>query len=670
MIKKEKRSINFSGIKVKLVLALVLICIIPLSAVGFITYEQAYNKLESTFKLTTQQTLGEVNREINYYFNGLVKIENMLASNPFLQQLSTNPEYEQYARDYLKNVKESNPDIELINFVLMDKKIVNFPVTTYDSKYDPTQRAWYKGAMQDKGKVVVSEPFKSASSGKQVVSLSKTVEFNGQIVGIVMFTIDLEKLSKELTGIAIGKQGYIYIATSNGFMVVHKNGDLIGTDEVTKQTFWNDAKVSQKGISPYSYLGVDKYAVYDTNELVNWKIIATINKSELLEDTNSIKNLVVISIGVVFILAVFIALLISNSIASNARKLQTAFRRAAGGDLQVRTEIKTKDELGILSKDFNEMISNIGALIRSLKSSSEVIMNASEAINAMSNQSSSAVNEVALTVNQVAEGSQEQAQDIGLSVDSMDNLALNIDDIESLAAKVESMSKDTNILSESGLKFMELLMIKTQEGNMQTENVSSVVMDMNKSSEEIGLITDTINSIADQTNLLALNAAIEAARAGEAGRGFTVVAEEIRKLAEQSSIATKQIQDLITKIKNKSSLAVAAISETKVAVSAQSESVNESMKIFKNISESIKTLLDEITGIKSAIDETKQKKDDIIIKMQNISAVAEESSASTEEVSAAIEEVSATIAEFINAASKLKELSDNLEVEIGRFKLD
>ena len=670
MTKKKNRRINFSGIRTKLILALVLICIVPLSTVGFITYKQSYNKLENSFKLTTQQTLVEVNRELNYYFQGLVNIENMLAANPFLQQLSTHPEYEQYARDYLKNVKENNPDIELINYVLMDKKIINFPITTYDSNYDPTQRAWYKGAMQDKGRVVISEPFKSASSGKQVASLSKTVEFNGQVVGIVMFTIDLAKLSKEITGIAIGKQGYIYIATSSGSMVVHKNGDLIGTEEVTKQTFWNDAKDNQKGISPYTYVGVDKYAVYDTNELMNWKVIATINKSELLEDTNSIKNLIIISIGVVSLLAVFISILISNSIATNTYKLQTAFRKAAGGDLLVRTEIKTKDEFGLLAKDFNEMISNIGGLIRSLKSSSNVIMNASEAITVMSNQTSSAVNEVALTVNQVAEGSQEQAQDIGLSVDSMDNLASNIDDIESLAAKVESMSKETSILSESGLKFMELLMIKTEEGNIQTENVSSVVIDMNKSSEEIGLITDTINSIADQTNLLALNAAIEAARAGEAGKGFTVVAEEIRKLAEQSSTATKQIQELINKIKNKSSLAVAAISETKVAVSAQSESVNQSMKIFKNISESIKMLLDEITGIKSAVDETKQKKDDIIIKMQNISAVAEESSASTEEVSAAIEEVSATINEFINAANKLKELSDTLEIEIGRFKLE
>jgi len=316
------------------------------------------------------------------------------------------------------------------------------------------------------------------------------------------------------------------------------------------------------------------------------------------------------------------------------------------------------------------MMSNIGSLIRSVKSSSSLIVNTSESIAATASETSAAVSEVALTVNQVAEGSSDQALEIGHSVDSMDVLAANIDHIEALAETVENMSVETNSLSENGLKVMEVLMEKTKIGNIQTENVSSVVIDMNKSSEEIGQITDTINSIADQTNLLALNAAIEAARAGEAGKGFSVVADEIRKLAEQSSTATSQIQELIAAIKSKSSMAVTAIGETKIAVAAQNESVNQSVKIFESISKAIKTLLGETTEIKSSINETKLKKEDVISRMQNISAVSEESSASTEEVSASTQEISAAINEFSNSANQLKDLAEDLEAKVEEFKLD
>ncbi|WP_139902619.1 methyl-accepting chemotaxis protein [Clostridium thermarum] len=400
---------------------------------------------------------------------------------------------------------------------------------------------------------------------------------------------------------------------------------------------------------------------------INWKVMKIVNEAQLIEEAKSIRSLTLLSIGIVFILAVLFAVLMSKSIASNINKLQAAIKKAAKGDLLVRTEIKSKDEFGQLSDDFNEMISHFESLIKNLKTSSFVVFNIAEVMGMMSGEINTAASEAALTVTQLAQGSMEQAKDIGHSVESLGVLASNIDNIESLAATIENMSVEANKLSESGLKVMEVLLQKTKEGNIQTENVSSVVMDMNKSSEEIGLITNTINNIADQTNLLALNAAIEAARAGEAGKGFAVVAEEIRKLAEQSTVATKQIQELINMINAKSNLAAEAIGETKVAVEAQNQSVAESMRLFESISQAIRKLQNEIIGTRTAINETKQKKDEILVRMQNISAVAEESSASAEEVAAATEEVSATIGEFANAAGQLKEVSDSLEAEIGKF---
>src|SRR5471030_3172187 len=186
---------------------------------------------------------------------------------------------------------------------------------------------------------------------------------------------------------------------------------------------------------------------------------------------------------------------------------------------------------------------------------------------------------------------------------------------------------------------------------------------------KISVITDTINQISEQTNLLALNAAIEAARAGDAGKGFSVVAEEIRKLADQSASATKEIQELISRIKNKTESVVQSMEVSNVIVVEQSQAVNETREIFDKIHSSIDGLTQEIKLVQTASSETNKSKTEIVNRMQNISAVSEESSASAEEVSATTEEVTAAMNEFTNSAMQLKELSEELENQINKFNI-
>lgn len=669
MKKFKRKIINLRGIRNKLIIVMVLICILPLALVGTISYQASYNILKNNFNTDSQQTLDEINRGMDNYFNSLVNIENMLSSNNNLKNLDDHADYEASVQDYLKNVQESNKDIELINFVLTNKKIINFPITKYASDYDPTARDWYKGAMSDKGKIYISDPFKSTSSGNQVISFSKTIESDGNIKGVVMFTVNLSKLSKSFSNIKVGKAGYVYLTTSLGVMIAHPDSSLIGTDTVAKLSYWDDVKSAKNGVQAYKYKDSDKFVVHETNELTKWKVFASVNKSELLANTDTIKYVNIIAILILFVVALILAGIISKSIVKNIYKLQSLFKKAAEGDLSVRSDIKAKDEFNGLSQDFNTMMTNISDLIKNVRQSSVTIHSTSEGIATMANETNTAVSEVAQTINQVAVGSSEQSTEIGESVDALDVLGENINNIEHVVEKINALSSETDRLSENGLKFMDKLMSKTKQGAEHTGNASKVISDMDKSTEEIGLITDTINSIADQTNLLALNAAIEAARAGESGKGFAVVADEIRKLAEQSAGATKQIQELVNMIKIKSSSAVVAMEESKNVADSQSSSVEESMKVFKDISEAIKVLKNEMNLAVTAIEETNTKKNDVIGRMQSISSVSEEASASSEEVSASTEEISATISEFSSAATQLKLLAKDLEVEIGKFKL-
>jgi methyl-accepting chemotaxis protein len=287
----------------------------------------------------------------------------------------------------------------------------------------------------------------------------------------------------------------------------------------------------------------------------------------------------------------------------------------------------------------------------------------------MAGETNVALNEVAVTIDQVAQGASETAKDIQISVEAVNNLATKIDTIDNLTNEMIVISDKSNSLSQEGLRVMNILTDKTEKNIKSSSSVALVVSDMKIETGKISVITDTINQISAQTNLLALNAAIEAARAGEAGKGFSVVADEIRKLAEQSTSATKQIQELIMGVKNKTESAVQSIETSNSIVEEQSQAVTETKDIFNKILEAIKDLMNEIKLVQNAATETNNAKEELVDRMQNISAVSEEASASAEEVSATTEEVSAAMNEFTNSAAGLKELSEKLEEQIKKFKI-
>lgn len=669
MGKLKKKGFKFRSIRVKLLAVLMLLCLVPINVLGIITYNKSYNILSNKFSKTTQQTVLEVNRGIDNYFQGIEGILNMLADNMDFKEMSIHPEYEKFALSLLGNVASGRKDIMNVYFGQPDKKMTIYPAQELGDNYDPTTRPWYTNAIAKTGNVVYSDPYKDSGTDKMVISLSKTVENNGKVVGVISIDIDLNTLSKSLSSIKIGEAGYAYITTSQGSMIAHPDKSLLGGNTVTTLSIWNDVKTNKSGISTYEYNGETKYCSYITNESTGWKLLTAVSESELLQDTNVIFKLSVVTAITIGIISLIVALLFSRSITQKIAALKSVFDRAAEGELSVNVSFKSRDEFEELAHNFNVMIGNIGQLVQNVKSSTDIIFTNSDTINRMASETATAVNEIALTIDQVANGSMTQAQDISQGVDSIEELAANIASIDSMTNKMDQVSKETNNLSEDGAEAVNVLSRKTEEANQHSEEMTVVIKDMNIAAEEIGTITNAINSIAEQTNLLALNAAIEAARAGEAGRGFAVVAEEIRKLADQSAGATYQIQELITKVKEKSTLAVSTMEGTKAVLDEQTEAVTLTKDIFDRISKAIKVLKNETEEISLAIRSTNSKKNEIIEKMQNISAISEETSSSSEEVSAATEEVTATLGEFSNSAAQLNELVKVLETEVKKFKL-
>jgi methyl-accepting chemotaxis protein len=673
---RSLKNINYRGIKVKkskigakLTSILILLSLLPTILLGIVSYISSQRIMESRFQVTTEQTISEISRGLDNKIGALKTQLSILSSNINLKEVHTNESFEPLIAGILRDYKQNNDGVSSVYFGSMTKKVFSYPKLNLPSDFDPSSRPWYIEASKNKEDSVLTKLYKDAKTGQSVVTIAKAVEYQGDVVGVVAMDLDMNRISEQISNIKIGKEGYVFTTNQEGIVLTHPDKNLLGTDVPTTLSYWTNVSKNEKGFEEYLYNGTKKFNVYVTNSETGWKILGAIERHELLDDINIIRNAIVIFAAAAGFISVLVAVRLSRWITGNIAVLNSSFEKAAEGDLTIAVNMNSKDEFGELGSNYNKMLSNISKLIKRVQDASDSIKNSSENISMISEQTNDAINETAVAIDSIASGAAGQTREIENSVQELEKLGDDIDNVVALVTKLGMISRSTDDTSREGLKIIETLFEKSAKSKDSSLRATDTVHQMNSTADKIGNIAKTINGIADQTNILALNAAIEAARAGEAGRGFAIVAEEVRKLAEQSTAATKEIEKLIQEAASKSIAAVSAMKESSDIVEEQSMAVEDTRNIFNSIIQSVQKLLNGLENIKSSVEETNDKKDKVIERMHNISAVSEESTASTEEVSASTEEITASMNEFINNANEMKDISERLQKSISKFTL-
>jgi methyl-accepting chemotaxis protein len=406
----------------------------------------------------------------------------------------------------------------------------------------------------------------------------------------------------------------------------------------------------------------DKY-----KELSNKNIEVTFG-----EAIDNAKNAVRIAILVTIlsaILGVLIGYYSARRIAKPINELSGIAEKVAAGNLMLTADMKREDEIGDLAAAFNTMIKQLQELIRKIATNAEQVAASSEELTASAQQSAQAATQVAHSITDVAEGAGEQLKASTSAAMVVEEISTSIGEISVTMQAVANQSVKTAGKAKEGGKALNKAVDQMKKIEKTVNTSAEVVADLGQRSQEIGQIVDTISGIAGQTNLLALNAAIEAARAGEQGRGFAVVADEVRKLAEQSQEATKKINELVLEIQAGTNNAVTAMTDGTREVKFGAEVVDEAGNTFKEIVEMVELVSDQVAEMSNSVEQIAKGSGQIVDSVKQINAFSQRAAAESETVSAATEEQSASMGEIATASQSLAILSENLQSSISSFKI-
>ncbi len=674
-----------NGLLRKLFLSFIIIIALSLSILAAITFYIIKEKTTSDFKASTMEILNQNKNYIELINSQVENLSYELVLNRNLKNLletDTNNDYQinmissQIKQDYLEpitGIDSLTQSATIFNINGLSTTTLPHNAFSENTIENLQKQSWYKKSIDLSGESFWLPPHKinypPQQSDSMVISLVRSIQSKegSNNIGVLELNLDPNIITSKLQNVKIGKTGYIVLVAPDGTIISDKNTKLIGT-KIT-DAYFNSIKNKTSGDFQFKAGNVNMYGVFATTNATGWKIVGVVPQSELSSTAYTIGFIILlISILCIFI-SMIIAAAVTLSITKPIKSIISVAKVVATGDFTKKcNENYNIVEINNLSSVFNAMIEQLKEILKNAITLAEDSEKTSDELLKITDSLKNSSLEITGAVQNIASDSLAETKEIFNCVEVSSKLNEEISKaINHLMSININTDKSMELLNEGNYKISELN--NTSINNSKTmASLMDTIKKLSNDTKNIIIILDKINKVNEQTNLLALNASIEAARAGEAGKGFSVVADEIRKLAEQSKVSSYEISKVIDIINASIKDSIDISIETQAAFQDELEQVSENLQSFGEIKNSIEDIQQSVKTSITAINVIDEDKQILSNNINEIASISEKNSATTEEASASLQEQMSSNEYLFNLSKSLNSKSNDLKKLIFRFK--
>lgn len=676
----KDKGMGLRGIQVKLIGAF-MIPVILFVIIGFMIYSKCSTTLNSTYEASANTSVGTLEEYLGLGFENIELMATRLSINSAITSYYTGSEVKSESMLMDAKVALSN---ESTADKFIDHIIVCAKSGTACSEEGAIRGDVYNAFVEsEEGKNVESEigmgsmwisshpaidEVTGYDSDEYALSLVTVLKNNSnKSVGYIIIDVKTSFIQDILDNAQISDNSIKGFVLEDGSQVLSGDSDIKFTDT----DFYQEALAGEnlQGSKEVSYEGADYLFTYSRIEGTNMLVCAMVPQKEIMAGAQAILRYTLIAVAICAVIAIVVGSVLASGISKAIRKVNRVLKKTSDGDLTGQISMKRKDEFNVLSSSITNMIGSMKDLILKMTNVSGHVSDSAVQVGTNSEVLLEVTKNITEAVDYINSGISQQAQDTESCLEQMNGLAERINVVHENTDEISEIAQEAQGAIENGMVIVANLGEKVQGTTEVTETIIREIRELNKESIAINSIIGTINEIAEQTNLLSLNASIEAARAGEAGRGFAVVSEEIRKLAEQSGNAGNQIGEIINHIQERLAATIETAGLAGESVAFQTEALNNTVDVFKNISQQVSKLAEDVEKITQSVGGIEQAKDDTMNAIESISTTSNQTESASEELARSTEKQLQAVEVLNDAVKRLQMDAEDLDTSVSIFKV-
>ncbi len=676
----KDKGMGLRGIQVKLIGAF-MIPVILFVIIGFMIYSKCSTTLNSTYEASANTSVGTLEEYLGLGFENIELMATRLSINSAITSYYTGSEAK--SESMLMDAK-----LALSNESTADKFIDHIIVcaksgTACSEKGAIRGDVYNAFAESEEGKNVESEigmgsmwisshpaidEVTGYDSDEYALSLVTVLKNNSnKSVGYIFIDVKTSFIQDILDNAQISDNSIKGFVLEDGSQVLSGDSDIKFADT----DFYQEALAGEDlhGSKEVSYEGADYLFTYSRIEGTNMLVCAMVPQKEIMAGAQAILRYTLIAVAICAVIAIVVGSVLASGISKAIRKVNRVLKKTSDGDLTGQISMKRKDEFNVLSSSITNMIGSMKDLILKMTNVSGHVSDSAVQVGTNSEVLLEVTKDITEAVDYINSGISQQAQDTESCLEQMNGLAERINVVHENTDEISEIAQEAQEAIENGMVIVANLGEKVQGTTEVTETIIREIRELSKESIAINSIIGTINEIAEQTNLLSLNASIEAARAGEAGRGFAVVSEEIRKLAEQSGNAGNQIGEIINHIQERLAATIETAGLAGESVAFQTEALNNTVDVFKNISQQVSKLAEDVEKIIQSVGGIEQAKEDTMNAIESISTTSNQTESASEELARSTEKQLQAVEVLNDAVKQLQMDAEDLDTSVSIFKV-